>query len=153
MLAIIGRQVGVMSNWFVQSPMIRDLAEETVMDQLLMISVLLLCCQHRRQVGVMSNWFVQSQLFLLQKKQLMDQLLMISVLLLLDIIGNRLGLCLIGLFKVEDTSTAEETVDGSAFDDFKCSSIRETGLVMSNWFVQSLPILAKIEETVKWISF
>ena len=30
MLAIIERQVGVMCNWFVQSPMIRDLAEETV---------------------------------------------------------------------------------------------------------------------------
>ena len=30
MLAIIGRQFGVMSNWFVQSPKIRDLAEETV---------------------------------------------------------------------------------------------------------------------------
>ena len=40
MLAIIGRQVGVMSNWFVPSP---RSAEETVNDQLLMISVLLLC--------------------------------------------------------------------------------------------------------------
>ena len=87
--AIIGRQVGVMSNWFVQSPndtrscrkkvdgsafddfsassmlaiigiqvgpglcliglfkvpMIRDLAEKKLMDQLLTISVLLLCWQ------------------------------------------------------------------------------------------------------------
>ena len=36
MLAIIGRQVGVMSNWFVQSP------KKQLMGQLLMISVLLL---------------------------------------------------------------------------------------------------------------
>ena len=41
----------------------------------------------------------------------MDQLLMISVLL---------GLCLIGLFKVPMIrDLAEETVDGSAFDDFR----------------------------------
>ena len=30
MLAIIGRQVGVMSNWFVQSPNDTSLSEETV---------------------------------------------------------------------------------------------------------------------------
>ena len=38
-------QVGVMTKWFVKVPMIRDLAEEAValMDQLLMISVLLVC--------------------------------------------------------------------------------------------------------------
>ena len=39
MLAIMGRQVGVMSNWFVQSP------KKQLMGQLLMISVLLLCWQ------------------------------------------------------------------------------------------------------------
>ena len=50
-----------------------------------------------------------------------------------------MGLCLIGLFNVLDL--AEETVDGSAFDDFSASSMlviigRQVG-VMSNWFVQS----------------
>ena len=70
----------------------------------------------------------------------MDQLLMISVLLLCW--GDRLGLCLIGLFKVPMIrDLAEETVDGSAFDDFSASSMlaiigRQVG-VMSNWFVQS----------------
>ena len=80
--------------------MIRDLANETVNDQLLMISVLLLCWQSS---------------------------------------GDRLGLCLIALFKVRDL--AEETVNGSAFDDFTASSMlaiigRQVG-VMSNWFVQN----------------
>ena len=67
----------------------------------------------------------------------MDQLLMISV--LLQYSGDRLGLCLIGLFKVPIIrDLAEETVDGSAFDDFSASAIfgRQVG-VMSNWFVQS----------------
>ena len=71
-----------MSNWFVQSPMIRDLAEETVdgsaFDDFRASSMLAII---GRQVGVMSNWFVQ-RYEILQKKQLMDQLLMISVLLL-----------------------------------------------------------------------
>ena len=54
-------------------------------------------------------------------------------------LGDKLGLCLIGLFKVR--YLAEETVDGSAFDDFSASSMlaiigRQVG-VMSNWFVQS----------------
>ena len=39
MLAIMGRQVGVISNLFVQSP------KKQLMGQLLMISVLLLCWQ------------------------------------------------------------------------------------------------------------
>ena len=43
MLEIIGRQVGVMSNWLVQSSEI--LQKKQLMDQLLMISVLLLCWQ------------------------------------------------------------------------------------------------------------
>ena len=43
MLAIIGRQVGVMSNWFVQNP--ENLQKKQLMDQLLLISVLLLCWQ------------------------------------------------------------------------------------------------------------
>ena len=53
-----------------------------------------------------------------------------------------MGLCLIGLFKVPTIrDLAEETVDGSAFDDFSASSMsaiigRHVG-VMSNWFVQS----------------
>ena len=71
----------------------------------------------------------------------MDQLLMISLLLLCSQkSGDRLGLCLIGLFKVPMIRVlAEETVDGSAFDDFSASSMlignnRET--VMSTWFVQ-----------------
>ena len=52
----------------------------------------------------------------------MDQLLMISV--LLQYSGDRLGLCLIGLFKVPMIrDLAEETVDGAAFDDFSASAI------------------------------
>ena len=56
------------------------------------------------------------------------------------IIGRRL--CLIGLFKVlMITDLAEETLDGSAIDDFSRTSMlaiirRQVG-VMSNWFVQS----------------
>ena len=61
MLAIIGRQVGVISNWFVQVPMIRDLAEETVdgsaFDDFSASSMLAII---GRLVRVMSNWFVQS---------------------------------------------------------------------------------------------
>ena len=51
-------------------------------------------------------------------------------------------LCLIGLFKVPMIrDLAEETVDGSAFNDFSASSMlaiigRQVG-VMSNWFVES----------------
>ena len=53
-----------------------------------------------------------------------------------------LGLCLIGLFKVQMIrDLAEETVDGSAFDDFRASSmlviIGRQVEVMSNNFVQS----------------
>ena len=53
-----------------------------------------------------------------------------------------LVLCLIGLFKVPMIRyLAEETVDGSAFDDFSASSmlaiIGKQVVVMSNWFVQS----------------
>ena len=59
-LAIIGRQFGVMSNWFVQSPNEQDLAEETVdgsaFDDFSASSMLAII---GRQVGVMSNWFVQ----------------------------------------------------------------------------------------------
>ena len=59
-----------------------------------------------------------------------------------SMLGDKLGLCLIGLFKVPMIrDPAEETVDGSAFDDFSASSMlaiigRQVG-VMSNWFVQS----------------
>ena len=51
-------------------------------------------------------------------------------------------LCIIGLFKVQMIrDLAEETVHGSAFDDFSASSMSaiigtQVG-VMSNWFVQS----------------
>ena len=51
-------------------------------------------------------------------------------------------LCIIGLFKVPMIrDVAEETVDGSAFDDFSASSMLaiigiQVG-VMSNWFVHS----------------
>ena len=58
MFAIIGKQVVVMSNWFV---LIRDHAEETVdgsaFDDFSASSMLAII---GRQVGVMSNWFVQS---------------------------------------------------------------------------------------------
>ena len=71
----------------------------------------------------------------------MDQLLMISVILLCwQLSGDRLVICLIGLFKVPMIrDLAEETVDGSDFDDFSASSMlaiigREVE-VMSNWFV------------------
>ena len=61
MLAVIGREVGVMSNWFVEVPMIGDFAEETVdgsaFDDFSASSMLAII---GRQVGVMSNWFVQS---------------------------------------------------------------------------------------------
>ena len=41
-----------------------------------------------------------------------------------SMLGDRLGLCLIGLFKVPMIRDhAEETVDGSAFDDFSASSM------------------------------
>ena len=73
----------------------------------------------------------------------MDQLLIISVLLLCwQQSGDRFGLYLIGLFKVPMIrDLAEETVDGSAFDDFSASSmlaiIGRQVEVMSKWFVQS----------------
>ena len=61
MFAIIGRQVGVMYNWFVQSPNDMSLAEETIdgsdFDDFSASSMLAII---GRQVGVMSNWFVQS---------------------------------------------------------------------------------------------
>ena len=53
-----------------------------------------------------------------------------------------MGLCLIVLLKVPMIGDlAEETVNGSAFDDFSASSMlarigRQVG-VMSNWFVES----------------
>ena len=59
-----------------------------------------------------------------------------------SMLGDRLGLCLIGLFKVPMIrDLAEETVDGSAVDDFRASSMlaiiwSHVG-VMSIWFVQS----------------
>ena len=59
-----------------------------------------------------------------------------------SMLGDRLGLCLIGLFKVPMVrDLAIETVDGSDFDDFRASSMlaiigRQVG-IMSNWFVQS----------------
>ena len=59
MLAIIRRQVGVMSNWFVQSP--NDTRScrrnRSAFDDFSASSMLAII---RRQVGVMSNWFVQS---------------------------------------------------------------------------------------------
>ena len=59
-----------------------------------------------------------------------------------SMLGDRLGLCLNGLFKVPMIrDAAEETVDGSAFDDFSGSSMfaiigSHVG-VMSIWFAQS----------------
>ena len=55
--------------------------------------------------------------------------------------GDRMGLRLIGLFKVPMIrDLAEETVDGLAFHHFSASSMlaiieRQVG-VISNWFVQ-----------------
>ena len=70
---------------------------------------------------------------------------MISVLLLCwQKSGDRLGLCLIGMFKVPMIrDLAEETVDGSAFDDFSASYMlaiigRHVG-VMSNWLLVQSP--------------
>ena len=56
-----------------------------------------------------------------------------------SMLGDKMCLCLIGLFKVR--VLAEETVNGSAFDDFSASSmleiiVRQVG-VMCNWFVQN----------------
>ena len=69
-----------------------------------------------------------------------------------------MGLCLIGLFKVPMIRVlAEETVDGSAFDDFSASSMlaiigRNVG-VMSNWFVQSPNDTTSSEETCDGSAF
>ena len=61
MLAIIGRQVGVMSNCFVQSPndlrSCRKTVDESAFDDFSASSMLAII---GRQFGVMSNWFVQS---------------------------------------------------------------------------------------------
>ena len=61
MLAIIGRQVGVMSNWFVQSPNDTSSCRRTVdgsaFDDFSASSMLAIIGRH---VGVMCNWFVQS---------------------------------------------------------------------------------------------
>ena len=58
-----------------------------------------------------------------------------------SMLGDRLGLCLIGLFKVPMIQDlAEETVHGSAFHDFSASSMLAVNgrrLYMSSWFVQS----------------
>ena len=78
MLAIIGRQVGVMCNWIVQSP------RSCRNSGFLMISVLLLCWQYRE-----TGW---SYVFVLLKVPMIGDL-------------------------------AEETVNGSDFDDFSASSI------------------------------
>ena len=65
-------------------------------------------------------------------------------------------LCAIGLFQVPMIrDLAEETVDGSAFDDFSASSMLaiigiQVG-VMSNWFVPMIGDLA--EETVNGSAF
>ena len=62
-----------------------------------------------------------------------------------SMLGDRLGLCLIGLFKVPMIrDLAEETVDGSAFDDFRASTMfaiigRQVGCSKS----QSYEILQK----------
>ena len=52
---------------------------------------------------------------------------------------------------------AEETFDGSAFDDFSASSmlaiiVRQVG-VMSNWFVQSPNDTRSCRRNSYWISF
>ena len=53
-------------------------------------------------------------------------------------LGDRLGLCLIGLFKVPMIrDLAEETDDGSAIDDFRASSMlaiigRQVGIISSS---------------------
>ena len=61
MLAIIGRQFGFMSNWFVLSPndmrSCRKTVDGSAFDDFSASSLLAII---RRQVGVMSNWFVQS---------------------------------------------------------------------------------------------
>ena len=76
MLAIIGREFGVMSNWFVQSPndtrSCRRNSDGSACDDFSASSMLAII---GRQVGVMSNWFVQSPndtRSCKQKKQLMD---------------------------------------------------------------------------------
>ena len=61
MLAIIGRQVGVMSNWFVQSPndtrSCRIKVDGSAFDDFSASSMLAII---GIQFGVLSNWFVQS---------------------------------------------------------------------------------------------
>ena len=60
MLTIIGRQVGVMSNWFVkvaEEQLAEETADGSAFDDFSASSMLAII---GRQVGVMSNWFVQS---------------------------------------------------------------------------------------------
>ena len=69
-----------------------------------------------------------------------------------------MGICLIGLFNVPMIrDLAEETVDGSAFDDFSASSMlaiigRQVG-IMSNWFVQSHNDTRSCRKTVDELAF
>ena len=75
-----------------------------------------------------------------------------------SMLDDRLGLCLIGLFKVPMIrDLAEETVEGSDFDDFSASSVlsiigRQVG-VMSNWFVQVPNDTRSCRRNSLWISF
>ena len=96
--------------------MIRDLAEETVdgvaFDDFSMLAII------GRQVGVMSNWFVQSPNDTRSCRRNRSAFDDFSASSMLAIIRRQVGLCLIGLFKVPMIrDLAEETVDGSAFDD------------------------------------
>ena len=78
---------------------------------------------------------------------------------MLAIIGRQVGvICLIGLFKVPMIrDIAEETIDGSSFDDFSASSMlaiigRQVG-VMSNWFVQIPNDTRSCRRNSSWIIF
>ena len=87
MLAIIGRQVEVMSNWFVQSPndtrSCRIKVDGSAFDDFSSSSMHVSNNRDTVWAGVMSNWFVQIPKDTRScRRKVDDQLLMISVLLL-----------------------------------------------------------------------
>ena len=92
------------------------------MDQLLMISVLLLCWGDSLRLCLIGLFKVPMIQDLAEEIIDGSGLDVFSASSMLSIIGRRL--CLIGLFKVPMIQDlAEEIIDGSGFDDFSASSM------------------------------
>ena len=70
-------------------------------------------------------------------------------------LGDRLGLCLIGFFKVPMIrDLAEETVVGSAFDDYSASSMLGDSLGLCLFGLFKVPMIRDLaEETVDGSAF